>query len=189
VHYSTHNLLFHTPNLHSLTSCISCAPGLAPPGYDFPDCLLVTPLRNTPQAYWLLACLSACFCRYYFLVTRTPQLNSVTLTSNELRCPLQPSARNTENTASIVVEECLPRRCTSTSAVRLGTAPRKHRFPYCCVIAALTDLRGSKALAWRKYAGRCPAVQQCTTRGKLRQGIFNQGRYCTENTERTNEGE
>jgi hypothetical protein len=51
-----------------------------------------------------------------------------------------------------VIQACLQRHCLATSVVRLGTAHRKHRFPYCCVIAASTDLRGLTALTWRKYA-------------------------------------
>jgi hypothetical protein len=38
---------------------------------------------------------------------------------------------------------CLPQRCAAThGAVRLGTARRKHYFPYCCVIVVFTDFHG-----------------------------------------------
>jgi hypothetical protein len=37
-------------------------------------------------------------------------------------------------------------------SARKGTARRKHRFPYCCVIAVFTDFCGSGVPVWRKYA-------------------------------------
>jgi hypothetical protein len=49
----------------------------------------------------------------------------------------------TEALLGNAAERCLPQRCVATSAVRCSsarhsTARRKHRFPYCCVIAVFT---------------------------------------------------
>jgi hypothetical protein len=47
----------------------------------------------------------------------------------------------------------LTQQCVAThGAVLLGTARRKHRFPYSCVIAVFTHLRRSTIPAWRKHA-------------------------------------
>jgi hypothetical protein len=77
--------------------------------------------------------------------------SSTQLSVNSLTLSLNLTAHGSRYIAEKqIVTDALP--SDEHGAALHGKAWRKHRFPYCCVIAALTDLRVSTALAWCKYA-------------------------------------